>query len=91
MVGLTQEDFNGSKFNLQHIPSDLLQFIDEHYETGEPDINSRNHEIDYDGSDFKEPEILPDVEKQIGCDGGENSDDTFGRVDYGDSEKEGSL
>ena len=76
--------------NLQPVPGDLLDFMNKHYEAGQPEMDSRNLQIDYQGTEFEEPELLPQG-KKIGCNGEESNDDGFDQVDYGDNETNGNF
>ena len=98
LIGLTGGYSNESKIfdskmnfqKLQLIPSDLFDFMDKFYEAGQPEMDSRNLQIDYQGTEFEEPEVLPQG-KKIGCNGEASNDDGFDNVDYGDNETNGNF
>ena len=83
LIGLSKGLIDGTKIYSQHVPGDLLDYMNIHYETGQPEMDSRNIQIDYQGTNFQEPEVLPD--DSMNCNGEENADDdNFAHVDYGD-------
>ena len=67
---------------MKQAPGDLLDFIDHFYESGEPELD-KEIEIDYDGTDFDEPDILPKNK----CFGQEQEDDDYGSIDNGDDDE----
>ena len=82
MIGLSKGFVNGTKILSQHVPGDLLDYMESNYEDGPPEIDFRNLQIDYTGTNFIEPEVLPD--DSMKCNGDENSEDDFAITDYGD-------
>ena len=54
---------------MKQAPGDLLDFMNQYYESGEPEVES---EFEYDGTEFEEPDVLPDKSQ---CNGEENDDD----------------
>ena len=56
-------------FHTSTVIYDLLDFINQYYESGEPEVES---EFEYDGTEFEEPDVLPDNNE---CNGEENDDD----------------
>ena len=68
---------------MKQAPGDLLNFIDHFYESGEPE-SDKEIEIDYDGIEFDEPDILPKNE----CYGQETEDDDYASIG-GDDDGEG--
>ena len=82
LIGLSNST-NGTSLNLQHVPGDLQEYMNEHYESGEPEMNSRNFQIDYQGTDFQEPDIFP---RETGCNGGDNDNDSGEHSDNGNTD-----
>ena len=75
LIGLSIDERKTDTLILQNVPGDLMNTISQHYKTGEPEMDSKNLQIDYEGTEFQEPEILPDLSEKNGCYDDENSDD----------------
>ena len=90
-IGLSSSEIKNDKLNLQHVPGDLLNYMDEHYKAGEPEMDSKNLQIDYEGTEFDEPEILPDISEKNWCNGEENGDGDTGNNDSGNSDTNGNV
>jgi len=75
LIGLSADERKNDRLTLQNVPGDLLNTINQHYKTGESEMDSKNLQIDYEGTEFQEPEILPDISEENGCYDDENSDD----------------
>ena len=63
-----------SNLNMNNVPGNLVEYINENYEVGKAEIDE-NIELDYDGSDFQKPDVLP---KKSGCADDDNMDNDFG-------------
>ena len=70
MLGRTKKQ--RKQLNLKQAPGDLLDFMNQYYESGEPEVES---EFEYEGTEFEEPDVLPDNNE---CNGEENNDDGYG-------------
>ena len=82
LIGLSNSK-NKTSLNLQHVPGDLQEYMNEHYESGEPEMNSRSFQIDYQGTDFQQPDIFP---RETGC-----NDDNGGHNDNGYRDTDGNF
>ena len=87
LIGLSNSK-NRTSLNLQHVPGDLQEYMNEHYESGEPEMNSRSFQIDYQGTDFQQPDIFP---RDTGCNGGDNNADNGGHSDNGNRDTDGNF
>ena len=90
-VGLSSSEIKNDKLNLQNVPGDLLNYMDVYYKAGEPEMDSKNLQIDYEGTEFDEPEILPDISEKNWCNGEENGDGDTGNNDSGNSDTNGNV
>ena len=77
--------------DLQQVPGDLLNYMDVHYKAEEPEMDSKNLQIDYEGTEFDEPEILPDIAQKNWCNGEENGNGGNGNSDNGNGDTNGNL
>ena len=70
-----------ARLNLKQAPGNLLDFINQYYQTGEPEVES-DIQIDYEGTEFEEPEILPPNKNE--CNGDDENDGNDYHVDNSD-------
>ena len=90
-VGLSSSEIKNEKLNLQHVPGDLLNYMVVYYKAGEPEMDSKNLQIDYEGTEFDEPEILPDISEKNWCNGEENGDGDTDNKDSSNSDSNGNV
>lgn len=91
LIGVSTSEIKNDKLHLQQVPGDLLNYMDVHYKAGEPEMDSKNLEIDYEGTEFNEPDILPDISDKKLCNGEENGNGDTGSSDNGNGDTNGNL
>lgn len=75
LIGLSTDERKNETLIFQNVPGDLLNTISQHYKNGEPEMDSKNLQIDYEGTEFQEPEILPEISENNECYDDQNNDD----------------
>ena len=91
LIGLSIDERKTDTLILQNVPGDLMNTISQHYKTGEPEMDSKNLQIDYEGTEFQEPEILPEISGNNECYDDQNNDDRTGNSEDDAEDSHGNI
>ena len=91
LIGLSTDERKNATLIFQNVPGDLLNTISQHYKTGEPEMDSKNLQIDYEGTEFQEPEILPEISENNECYEDQNTDDRSDNSAYDAEDSNGNI